>query len=29
MTVGFEPMTQIVQYTTPTTRPLKICWMEA
>ena len=27
-TVGLESTTQIVQYTTLTTRPLRICWME-
>ena len=27
-TVGFEPTTQMVQCTMPTTRPLRICWME-
>ena len=25
--VGFEPTTQMVQYTTLTTRPLRICWI--
>ena len=25
--VGFAPTTQMVQYTTLTTRPLRICWI--
>ena len=25
-TVGFEPTTQMIQYATLTTRPLRICW---
>ena len=28
-TVGFEPTTQMVQYTTLNTSRLRICWMEA
>ena len=27
-TVGFKSTTQMVQYATLTTRPLRICWME-
>ena len=26
-TVGFAPTTEMVQYTTLTTRPLRICWI--